>query len=166
MKKLKRKLILMGVAIVFTMVAITGVTYAYWDSLQTNDNTTLTLGEGDTLTVTLNSADTGILIPTTITPTGDEVNELVYTYDVVINEEAMESGNVNLTVTYDNLLIGGVDTYNHLINIVIATSSKNLSTTSSTVTITVTMNEPNDVNEYNAIINQDVTFNVTFTVGV
>jgi hypothetical protein len=163
-KELKRKLILSAITILMLFISITGVTYAYWNKYIDNQSITHQIGDGDTLYVELNSEDTGVLIPSTETPYADEVTEIVLTYNVRINQEALDSGHENLSVNYENLLINGVDTYNHLINIDINPNNLTVNLNNQVITVTITMNEPLDYNEYIEVINASVTFNLKFEI--
>ena len=165
MKKLRIKVISSFLVVVFALVLTMGVTYAWWNMLTSTQNEQVELGAGDEIIVTENTSGTGKLIPDTQTPTGDEVTEVVFVYDVSVNEEAEEAGVTNLAVVAENILIDGDGTYSYLVNIDVTPSSTTLTTTSTQVTVTVTLQEPANETEYDAIVNKIITFDVVFTIS-
>lgn len=165
MKDLRKKLISAFVVMLFAFAAVVGTTYAWWNALENTQEEQITLGEGDEIIVTEVTAGSGILIPESQTPTGSEVTEIIYTYEVSANDEAIEAGAVNLTVAAQNILIGGDGTYASLVNIDITPSTTTVSGTPITITVTVTLTEPVDQTEYNAIVNQNITFDIVFTLA-
>jgi hypothetical protein len=165
MKQLKRKLIATFIVMMFALVATVGVTYAWWNMLQQTESETVTLGQGDEIIVSETLAGTGILIPATQTPTGAEVTEVVFTYDVSANQEAVDAGVINLTVVAQDILIGGDPTHAGLVNIVITPNATTVSTTPTEVTVTITLTEPADQATYEAIKNQVITFDIVFTLA-
>lgn len=164
MKELKRKVIATFIAMLFMFIATVGVTYAWWNTLTYTEAEQVELGEGDTIIVSETLAGTGILIPAGQTPTGSEVVEVVFTYDVSINTEALEAGTTTLSVSTTNVLIGGDSTHSALINFSI-TGPTELTETPGTITVTVTLTEPVDQATYEAIKNQIVTFDLVFTIA-
>jgi len=163
MKRLKRKLVLAFIVMLFAFVSTVGVTYAWWNMLTHTESEQVELGEGDTIIVSETLAGTGILIPVGQTPTGSEVTEVIFTYDVSINIEALEAGTTTLSVSAENVLIGGDSTHSALVNFSI-TGPTELTETPGTITVTVTLTEPTDQATYEAIKNQIVTFDLVFTI--
>ena len=165
MKELKRKLIATLVTLVLAFTFAVGTTYAWWNMLTQVEEETITIGQGDEIIVSETLAGQGILVPTTQTPTDDEVTEVIFTYDVSANEEAIEAGAINLTVEAQNILIGGDGTYSNLVNIDITPNTETVSGTPITVTVTVTLDEPADQTAYEAVKNQIITFDIVFTIA-
>ena len=168
-----RKMLLTIPLLLLSFIALTVSTYAYWNMLTQTKDETITLGEGDTITVSETLAGSGILIPTGQTPTGSEVTAVEFKYDVSINTEAFVAGAKNLTVTISNVKIGGSATDASLVKFSInettgdltETFTNVLSTTNYVVTIIVTLTEPGTQTVYDAIIDQNITFNVNFTAA-
>lgn len=158
-----RKRLLAGLLVVL-LLGTSAIGFAYWDNLSSSQSGTITLGEGDTITVSESSAGSGTLIPSSITATGSEVTSIEFVYSVAVNQQAVDAGNTTLTVTESNVLIGGSSTYASLVNFSV-TGVSTLSTSAISVTVTVTLTEPSDVTAYNAIINQDITFDLGFTAS-
>ena len=70
-----------------------------------------------------------------------------------------------LTTVIDNIQIGGDTTYAGLVNPNITTTPTTINVNDTViVTIEVTLTEPADQTVYDAVKNQDITFDVTFTV--
>lgn len=164
-KGLKRKLIATFIVMIFALAASVGTTYAWWNMLSQTEPEQVELGEGDEIIVSETLTGSGILIPSTETPTGSEVTEVVFTYEVSANQEAIEAEVTDLTVVAQNILIGGDNTYASLVNIDITPNTGTVSGTPITVTVTITLDEPADQTAYEAIKNQIITFDIVFTIA-
>ena len=156
----KRLLAVLLVAIVFVG---SGVAFSYWDNLQQTQNETINIGEGVSLTVSANAtAPAGkFLVPSGAIVKANDVTSVELTYDVVLDQTLASA--LNLSVSSSNVLIGGDATYANLVGISISPTSTTVNDTNVLVTITVTLSEPADVTAYNAVINQPITFDLTFT---
>lgn len=141
--------------------------YAWWDTLQETQSETLTIGEGTDLVVAVTAtAPVGkVLVPSGVVLGANDVDSIVLTYDVNLSKEAVSD--LNLSVSASNVQINESTTNAGLVNIAVtpnvATPVNN--TTVVTVTVTVTLNEPTTEAEYNAIVNQDITFDLTFSAA-
>ena len=167
MKNKKRKSLFALIALVILsgVSAVSG-TYAYWNTLQEVKGVTQTIGEGIHQTVQVNaSAQAGkTLVPAGhAVPSDNQVEEVVFTYFVNLNRTV--AAPLTFNVVKSNVLIGEDATHAGLVIISIDAPATLVDTTLKTVTVKVTLTEPADQTAYNAIINQNITFNLTFTVS-
>lgn len=137
--------------------------FAWWDTLSTQQNETLTIGEGTTLTVdVVATAPVGkVLVPSGVVLKANDVESVVLTYDVYLDNAVATA--LNLGVTATDVQIGGATTNAGLVNVGISTAASTVNDTAVLVTVTVTLTEPTTEAEYLAIINQDITFTLNFT---
>lgn len=144
----------------FAVVAGTGVAaFAWWDQVEQSDEVTLSIGKGVTMSVSLEDQTEGNLVPEGVIMKTGDVTSVVVEFDLVMDVDA---GVFDLVVTYDNVLINGLATHVGLVNITVGGATTITGTTPSTVTFTVTLTKPGSEEAYNAIINQDITFDVSF----
>ena len=137
--------------------------YAWWDNLTQTQDETLTIGQGVTLEVdAVAIAPAGkFLVPAGVVLKANDVEEVVLTYNVKLDLEAVTA--LNLSVVESNVLIGGEATHAGLVNIDIDLAATTVNNADVLVTVTVTLDVPVDQTTYNAIINQAITFTLTFT---
>ncbi len=176
MKNLKRRNVVLVLLVLFAL-AVSGTTYAYWASsvngVQQKQENVINIGEGDAVTVSVNITDPQIfpdkLVPTTVTPGAGETNSIVVSYSVTWNEDALLDGVVNqsITASLGTILVGTAENPAGLISVVANPSNPTEIAMGSTVvfTWTVTMAEPANVAEYNAVANQTITFDITFDIA-
>ena len=156
------KKLLLAFAIVL-MVGGSALAFAWWDRLEAENNVTIGVGQGVTVSVNLDEQTTGNLVPTgAIMKTGD-VNEVDVEFTVSLSVDPEQL--LNLNVATSNVLIGGEPGNAGLVNTSV-TNPGTIQNVPVTVIITVTLNEPANQTEYDDIINQNITFNVTFTASV
>ncbi|MFZ9139353.1 MAG: hypothetical protein ACO207_02785 [Bacilli bacterium] len=179
------------------LVMILGTTtaFAVWDTLSdTESGNTIEIGEGLDLAASASVTvgdwlGTDQLVPTSgvVLQDGD-VTSAVAVYDVAFTGNLIAS--LELDVTYSNLLVGGVNTFNSLVTIVFNWSYTNSnftgvfddndlthadsalpdfydSATPATrsnvyIQITVTISEPSNSSEYTGIAAQNITFDLNF----
>jgi hypothetical protein len=132
------------------------------------------------------------LVPVGVVMQSGDVDEAVNVFTVAFTGTL--SGDLYLDVEYDALLIGGVNTYIDLVNITVEWSYVNDFTSGTAyagneidftaaglpnfydstgpttraniyIQVTVTLEEPADSAEYNAIRNQNITFDLNFEAG-
>lgn len=163
MKKLKIALIALSMVI---LVSASAFSYAYWDSLRHTESTGLPIGKGTVLNVSLSSGLTAgkTLVPPDAVLGVDDIDEAVFTYKVNVSKDTATP--LNLAVTFDNVLIGGLDTYSSLILFDIVVPSP-LTVTDQTVTVTVRLSNSVDITPeaYAAINSNDVTFDLIFNAS-
>lgn len=180
---MKRNLVI-GLLITLALV-VSGFTYAFWaagisNPTAVNDDETITVGTGETVSSTINldsvtNNQGGALVPAGFAD-GTEIESATITYVIAWNSndedgdlEGDASGfNGTLTPAY-------VSAYNDDLTPVDVTSFFNVSfdqatyavtsdTTTATVVITITMNEPANQAEYNLLAGNDISLTFSFTV--
>ena len=149
---------------ILTLTAVVTSTYAYWNSLQKTEDETLIVGEGIELVVDVNlEAPAGkVLVPAGLAYGINDVDSITITYDAILDAQA--TNDMTLSVIATDIKIDGVDTYSSLVNVNITLSTSDINSSSSVlVTIVVTLTEPSNETEYDAIVNKPITFNLVFT---
>lgn len=148
------------------LVSATAFSYAYWDSLRHTETPGFPIGKGTVLNVSLSAGVTAgkTLVPPDAVLGVDDITEAVFTYKVSVSKDT--AAPLNLTVTYDNVLIGGLDTYSGLI-IIDITAPTPVTVTDQTVTVTVRLSESTAITPeaYAAINSKDVTFDLIFNAS-
>ncbi len=175
MKNLKRRNVVLVLLVLFAL-AVSGTTYAYWASsvngVEETVNNEIIIGEGDAVTVSVDITDpethSDKLVPTTVTPGTGETNSVVVSYSVVWNNDDLLDGVADqaISATVSNILVGGVANPYSLITVTPGANPTTIGMGDTVVfTFTVTMAEPADVFEYNAVANQTITFDITFDIA-
>lgn len=156
----KRLLALVLVAIVLVG---TGFAFSYWDNLQVQQSETITVGEGTNLTVSaVATAPIGkVLVPAGTVMKENDVDSIELTYNVVLDKTALSA--LALDVTYDNVEVGGETTYANLVNISISPETTSVNDSNVLITVTITLDEPDNATEYEGVANAAITFDLTFT---
>ena len=160
MSKKKTSTMIIAMLIVISL-AISGMTYAYWDSLQDDvDNVELTLGQGTTLSVVVgaNTADGKTLVPTGVLLGATDVESVVFNYTASLSKAPATAATLTVEVAEGSIEINGSTTYANLVNIAI--SAPATITDSAAIIVTVTLTEPATQTEYEAIFGQTVTFDL------
>jgi hypothetical protein len=160
-KKNSKKLI----AILVALLALVGSTgaFAFWDELTAGSNEVVTIGEGVTLTRSesvTDAAEGATLIPATAVLKPGDIKSIEFTYEVALDKESVED--LLFDVQVSNVKIGGSSEYAGLINFVIE-NPEFINSDTETVTIVVTITEPETFEAYSAVANQEITFDVLFT---
>ncbi len=162
-RKMKKRLIVV-LAVLFLLFGSTTIAYSYWDNLQQSDtDITVSAGHGVSLNVSVNSAlPAGVhLIPAAAQVVkANDVQQVNFSYDVNLSEAL--ASDLTLTVTPQNVLIGGSSTYASLVNIVVTPASTAINSTTVVVSVTVTLSEPADQTAYDAVKDQNITFDLLF----
>lgn len=155
------------VLVLLLMLVITGGTvFAYWAGAFTvtqapDETPIIEIGEGDTIATTVTitpTLDTGKLVPQGFTGAG-EVEELVYTFSVLWAGDGA-TGAIGALLVTNTLSSNPYD----LLNINVNYNNEIIAGTPVTVTITITLDEPANKTEYNAVANLDFTLTVGFEV--
>ena len=177
MKNLKRRNVVLVLLVLFAL-AVSGTTYAYWASsvngvVQTKEQE-INIGEGDAVTVSVNITDTSTytekLVPNTpeVTAGEGETKSITVSYSVVWNNDALLDGVADqaISATVSNILVGGeADPYS-LITVTPGANPTTIGMGDTVVfTFTVTMAEPKNVTEYNAVADKTITFDITFDIA-
>jgi len=139
--------------------------YAWWDNLAKTEEETLTIGSGVTLEVAaVATAPVGkVLVPESVVLKANDVESITLTYNVKLDQTAINP--LTLTVSASDILIAGSATNAGLVNIDITQASPTVNGTDVLVTVVITLTEPTTVLIYNAIINQPITFTLSFTAA-
>jgi len=140
------------------LIAITGLTYAYWDGLSNDAGSTIEIGVGSKITVEEKVySEDGNLIPVGAILGTNEIEQVVKEYDVVLSKTSKEPLYLNVTVS--NIQIGNKE-YDGLVNVdvdynpTISAQEK--------VILTITMNNLNI--DYSDIYGKEITYSVEFSV--
>lgn len=157
--------------LVMALFGLTMTSFAFWDNLTQKENDqTITIGEGTTITVTANLSEQDekkSLVPSGVAMGPNDVTSYELTYNVVIDKDLAKD--LKLAVTTGNLLIGGVATYASLVDVDVELSASTINIGSAVVvTITVTFDAGIEWTEkmYNAVAEKNITFDVTFTASI
>jgi hypothetical protein len=177
MKNLKRRNVVLVLLVLFAL-AVSGTTYAYWASsvngVQETVNNEINIGEGDAVTVNVDITDTSTytesLVPNTpeVVAGAGEVKEITVSYSVTWNNDALLDGVADqaISAVVSNIQVGGVANPYSLITVTPGANPTTIGMGDTVVfTFTVTMGEPANVTEYNAVANQAITFDITFDIA-
>ena len=164
-----------ALGLLLPLVFITGTaavasTYAYWNVLQYQEDHNIALGQGVVLGVdVVASAPAG----KTLVPVGQVINpatqvdEIELIYNVGLDQDASSVGTLEATIIASEIAINGDEilgaTY---ANVDISPDNFILSTTDTEVVVTVTLDEPVDQTDYEAVAGKDITFKLTFTAAL
>lgn len=157
---------LFAVLAVALVLGGTVMAFAYWDNLQQQQNETIEIGNGVTLELSAVAvAPAGkVLVPAGVVMKANDVDEVVLTYNVKLDEAALEA--LDLSVVASNIKIGGSDVNADLVNVEIALGSATVNDANVLVTVTVSLNQPATVAVYDVIKNQSITFDLTFSAAI
>ena len=154
----------LSIALVLLLIAVTGLTFAYWDRLTEKKDNTIAVGQGKAIEVEVAvEATGGQLIPKGNVLGVGEVDEVVYKYYVRLDQEVQYP--LNLFVDVTDVKIGGSLENGALVDFEISQNSETINNTDVSVTVIVTLNDPDDepdYQQYYEIINQDITFTLIF----
>lgn len=165
-----RKFLFLLPLLLLTLTTTVAVTYAYWNMLQYQEAHNIELGQGVVLSVdVVASAPAG----KTLVPTGQvfnpatQVDEIVLSYNVGLDQDASSVGELEATVVASAIAIGGDTDLGALyVKVAISPDTFELSTTDTVVTVTITLNEPEDQAGYEAIAGKAITFTLTFSTAL
>ena len=161
---MKKRLFVVLAALVL-LFGSTTFAFSYWDNLEQSDSVSVTAGEGVTLQVSVGDAVPAgkFLVPAGVVMKANDIDEVVLTYNVSLDQAALSA--LNLSVASSNVQIAGSTDNASLVNISISQASATVNDSNVLVTVTVSLNEPATVDVYNAVINQPITFDLTFTAA-
>lgn len=160
MKKQTLKILVIAFVVVM-LVSATSLSYAYWDSLAYSTDIDINLGENTVLTVTVdgNTAEGKTLVPEGVLMGANDVDSVSFNYTAALSKTPENPADFNIDIIEDSIKIGGDDTYGYLVNITI--DAPELISDTASITITVTLSEPSDEVEYNAIAGKAITFDIS-----
>ena len=139
--------------------------FAWWDDLETSDEITIGVGEGVTLSASVDESieDEEVLVPNNVVQKENDVNEAAFTYTVSLDNEEDITSDLELKVDISDIEVGGESDDDGFIN-VDGDETYDFDVDEKEIKITVTLDDVEDDNEPNdGIQNEDITFDVTFT---
>lgn len=153
---------IVAIIIIAILLVGTGTAFAYWETSNQKVEETLSVGYGISLEVEAEATvpDGKLLVPVGESLRDNDIEEVVLTYNTKTSETITEG--LNLDITASNILIGGLSTYSDLVNIDIEQVSSTVNSSDILVTVTVTILEPSTYEIYSQIVNQNITFTLTF----
>ena len=155
--------------VLFVVLAVvlfggSALAFAWWDNLEVAENdVTIGIGQGVTISVNLDEQTTGVLVPSGVVLKTGDVTEVDVEFTVSLDSTDLLNA-LDLEVLVTNIQIGGSTANAGLVNVVV-TNPGTIQNSPAEVTITVTLDMPGSQAVYDAIINEDITFDVTFTAS-
>jgi len=155
-----------AVLVVALLLGGTVLAFSYWDNLQQQEQEEITIGNGVTLQVSaVATVPAGkVLVPSGVVMKADDVDSIVLTYNVKLDEAALTA--LNLSVVASNIQINGSTVNADLVNIVISPATTTVNATNVLITVTITIDQPATVAIYDVIKDQPITFDLTFTGSI
>lgn len=184
---MKQRKLVIGL-LVMLAVAVSGFTFAFWASsisvTDATESTTINIGEGEAVTTTV-VANPDVTNGKELVPSGRVVDSNTQSDSIVITFEIdwTEAGTAvdliagTLTATLGDIQVAddaqgtnAVVNPNSLVNVsVVLTDGATIQVNDAstyTVTVTITLDEPADQNEYNSVANKVILFDLTFDITV
>lgn len=144
---------LLSIALVLLLVAITSLTFAFWDQLTESKSGSIDLGQGKTITVEDNLAATGNLVPTDVAMAAGDVDFIDVKYDVTVSAFDPTYELVVTHTTGHALIVAEVQPFTQFA----------LGDLSETITVRFTLTEPNDATAYNSLqASKPYNYTITF----
>jgi len=174
MKKQRLQKLFIALLLGFLLLGTTIGAYAWWDSLQKQDDGIIDISEGVELVITGEVPSSGKLVPTSAVLQDGNVTSITVTYTLNLNKrdsiaDAIVTEILNLTVSVTNIKVDGVDNPYNLIKV--EYSSTTISNDSVDVILTFSIREitdgavtgtPSAQEAYDALANKSITYTVTF----
>lgn len=166
---MKRKLL--ALLVLFVVIGGSAGAFAYWDNLSVDDaDNSITIGNGVDLSFIESVGATANLVPAGVIVKAGDVTEVVYTYNVSLNETL--AAPLTLNVTVDGFAINGNTTLGSAlvnsevtVDAVVSTTGAINGGSPTVVTVTITLLEPATEADYLLVANQPITFNVNLTAN-
>ena len=153
-------------ALLLLMVGSTSLAFAWWDSLETVENdVTIGIGEGVTISVNLDKQTTGVLVPSGVVLKTNDVTSVDVEFTVSLDRNDLLN-ELDLAVVVGNIQIDGSTDNASLVNAEVSTNPGTIKNSSVDVVITVTLDMPGSQAIYDVIKDQPITFDVTFTATI
>lgn len=142
---------LLSIALVLLLVAITSLTFAFWDQLTGSEEGTVNIGEGKrvTITETLAVDANQRLVPSGVVMGTSDVNSITVKYNVAVTE-LVTGYHLDVSVTTGHALLIANTTIGEFVNEV------------AEVTIVFTLGMPADSTTYGQVANQPLTYTINF----
>ncbi|HLT00038.1 MAG TPA: hypothetical protein VK005_00955 [Acholeplasma sp.] len=160
-------LVVLAIAIMYTI----SISFSYWAAIERYVDVYIvidTIHEAE-LTVDLKEDKSNInkkLVPAGYVYSSDEVDEIIFTFELDINGEELQPGiELNLTIQAKNILINGDPTYSYLVEIILPNEGNLLiGNDSLLVVVKVRLTEPETREIAEAIRGKNITFDLLFNV--
>jgi len=153
------------IAIVLFLLGGSVIAFAWWDSLTADEDVTIGVGEGVTISVNLDEQTDGVLVPAGVVMKEGDVTEVDVEFTVNLDDTEDIIAPLDFIVTITNVEIGGEAIHAGLVNTSIS-ASETIQNDPVEVTITVTLDMPESEVAYNAVATEDITFDVTFEASI
>jgi len=178
MKKLRNKVIATFIVMMFAFMATVGTTYAYWVSIvnapiietQTPD---VIVGSGEDVIINVivseTNVDTKVLVPTgRVIDINTQTDSITVEYTVIWVEDTRLNGveDANINAVVSNIQVNGVANPFTLVQVIPGDNPTTIAHKSIIIfTFVVTLNEPADLEQYDAVAGKTITFDINFTVS-
>lgn len=156
----KKSNILLSIALIIALIAITSLSFAYWDNLTKAQTYQVTMGEGTkVLTEAVATAPEGKrLVPRGSSVGIDEVEKVTLEYNVRLSKKIVGSG-LKLLVSASNITIGDLE-YPELVDITF-TYPDEINNENVKVLVDVILKN-DDSQDYSEIFNKVIKFTLEF----
>lgn len=171
MKQERRSKVLFIVNTLMLIMLFAIPVYAYWggsiSELSKDDNETVEIGEGQDVITTVKLTKEvagGKLVPSGRKVEATDVEEVVLTFDVLWTDEDAAShgavGELTITTSFEE------GNPANLLNVVVNGDGEIIAGTAQTITLTITLDEPANLAEYELVAGKIFTLAITFSVEV
>ena len=147
------------------LLFMTFSTFAYWYSVEQTSRGAILVGEDTTLTVTVGEQTDGYLVPAGYALHTDEVEEVVLSFGAELSRKETISRPLDFAVEIRNVTIGATTDYAYLVNFAIDAPAT-IQNEAITVTLTITLSEPETQAIAEAIYNQEISFQIILSASV
>lgn len=147
------------------LLFMTFSTFAYWYSVEQTSRGAILVGEDTTLTVTVGEQTDGYLVPAGYALHSDEVEEVVLSFGAELSRKETISRPLDFAVEIRNVTIGATTDYAYLVNFAIDAPAT-IQNEAITVTLTITLSEPETQAIAEAIYNQEISFQIILSASV
>lgn len=170
MKQERRSKVLFIVNTLMLIMLFAIPVYAYWGGVingsSADDNEPIEIGEGQEITTVVELTKTvagGKLVPSGRVVDEEEVDKVVLTFDVLWTDTAKASHGADGVLTITPLFN---DNPENLLNVVVNGNDDGAITagTTKTITLTITLDEPANLEQYELVANKTFTLAITFSV--
>ncbi len=162
-KRKKLRLLLIPLASLM-LLFMTFSTFAYWYTVDQTSRGAVLVGQETTLTVTVGEQTDGYLVPPGWAIYDDEFAEVVVSFSAELSRKESVARPLDMAVEVRNATLGGSTEYAYLVNFSIEAPTT-IQDVAVTVSIHVTLTEPETQAIAEAIYNQEISFQVVVTVS-
>lgn len=163
-KKRSKFLFILNTVMLVLLLAIGTVTvYGYWANRKVEEDKTVTIGHGDELVLIASTAIEDKLVPSGFA-IGDQVEEIIYEYEVKWESIDNNDTQDRILSVIVNIRENPYDLVNIDVGINPSTKEIVLNGNKVVVTLTITLNEPENEIQYDAIKDKEIIFDIIFEV--